>query len=55
MFGESTIDALGGELSLPVLAKLPIDPALAQAVDAGQVEVYEPNPMAQVAQRLDQE
>jgi len=55
VFGPSTIDALGEELSLPVLAKLPIDPALAQAVDAGQVENYEPNPMAQVARRLDEE
>ena len=53
VFGQSTIDALGAELGLPVLAKLPIDPALARAVDAGQVERYEPNPMAPVAQRLD--
>ena len=55
VFGESTIDALGAELSLPVLAKLPVDPALARAVDEGRVERYEPNPMDQVAQRLDQE
>ena len=55
MFGESAIDALGAELSLPVLAKLPVDPALARAVDEGRVERYEPNPMDQVAQRLDQE
>ena len=55
VFGQSTIDALGAELSLPVLAKLPIDPALAQAVDAGQVEGYTPNPMASVAERLDKE
>ena len=52
VFGESTIDALGAELGLPVLAKLPIDPALARAVDAGQVEDCEPNPMAQVAERM---
>ena len=52
VFGESTIDALGAELGLPVLAKLPIDPALARAVDAGQAESYEPNPMAQVAARI---
>ena len=55
VFGPSTIDALGRELSLPVLAKLPIDPALAQAVDQGRVEGYEPNPMAQVAQGLAKE
>ena len=55
VFGPSTIDALGAELSLPVLAKLPIDPALAQAVDEGRVERYEPNPMAGVAEQLDKE
>lgn len=54
VFGPSTIDALGRELSLPVLARLPIDPELAQAVDQGRVEGYQPNPMAEVARRLDQ-
>jgi len=55
VFGESTIDTLGAHLSLPVLAKLPIDPALARAVDAGKVEGYEPNPMKDVAELLDKE
>ena len=54
VFGESTIDALGAELGLPVLAKLPIDPALAQAVDEGRVERCQPNPMEKVAEQLDQ-
>ena len=53
VFGESTIDILGAQLSLPVLAKLPIDPALARAVDSGKVESYEPNPMTVVAELLD--
>lgn len=54
VFGESTIDALGAQLSLPVLARLPIDPTLARAVDEGQVESCQPNPMAHVAELLDQ-
>ena len=53
IFGESTIDALGAQLALPVLAKLPLDPALARAVDEGRVEAYQPNPMAGVAAQLD--
>ncbi|MDD6160303.1 MAG: Mrp/NBP35 family ATP-binding protein [Oscillospiraceae bacterium] len=53
IFGESTIDALGAQLDLPVLAKLPLDPALAEAVDNGEVEGYQPNPMAGVAAMLD--
>jgi len=55
VFGESTIDTLGAHLSLPVLAKLPLDPALARAVDAGKVEGYEPNPLKDVAELLDKE
>ena len=54
VFGESTIDALGAQLSLPVLARLPIDPALARAVDAGKVEGFAPNPLAAVAELLEQ-
>ena len=37
-----------------MLAKLPIDRLLAQAVDEGRVEEYAPNPMAEVARTLDQ-
>ena len=55
VFGESTIDALGAHLSLPVLAKLPLDPALARAVDAGKVEGYEASPRKDVAELLDKE
>ena len=55
IFGESTIDALGAQLSLPVLARLPLDPDLARAVDEGRVEEYRPNPMAAVAEAIDTE
>ena len=55
IFGASTIDALGAELHLPVLAKLPLDSALANAMDEGTVEGYTPNPLAQVAAQLDAE
>ncbi len=54
IFGESTIDSLGAQLSLPVLAKLPLDPALAAAVDEGHVEDYDPNPLTDVAALLEQ-
>lgn len=55
VFGESGIDALGARLGLPVLAKLPIDPGLAKAVDEGRAEGYEPNPMEPVAQALERQ
>jgi len=53
IFGESTVDILGAQQNLPVLAKLPLDSALARAVDEGKVEAYQPNPLAGVAELLD--
>ena len=38
VFGESHIDEVAAHYELPVLAKLPIDPKLATAVDAGKIE-----------------
>lgn len=38
VFGESHVDEAAAQYDLPVLAKLPIDPALAAAVDAGAIE-----------------
>lgn len=41
VFGESHIDAIGEKYKIPVLAKLPMDPALAKVVDKGVVELFE--------------
>jgi Mrp family chromosome partitioning ATPase len=41
IFGESKLDKVANEQGLKVLAKLPIDPALAAACDAGTLEAYE--------------
>ena len=38
IFGESHMDAVASAHGIPVLAKLPIDPALAAACDAGAIE-----------------
>lgn len=38
IFGESHVDEVGTQYGVPVLAKLPIDPALAEAVDGGYIE-----------------
>ena len=53
IFGESHIDKVAAELEVPVLARLPIDPALATAFDAGKIEDFPANYMAQLADRLD--
>ncbi|MCD8051960.1 MAG: Mrp/NBP35 family ATP-binding protein [Clostridiales bacterium] len=49
IFGESHIAEVAVENHLPVLAQLPIDPAIAAAVDAGMVENIEPNGLADTA------
>ena len=38
IFGESKLDKVAATYNLPVLARLPIDPTVAAAVDAGAVE-----------------
>ena len=41
VFGESNVEEVAQEHGLKVLAKLPIDPKIAQMVDAGRVEYLE--------------
>ena len=41
LFGEGKTEAAAAEYDLPVLAKMPIDPALASLVDAGNIESFE--------------
>ncbi len=38
VFGKSKLDAVAGEFGLPVLARLPIDPKVAESYDNGQME-----------------
>ena len=54
IFGESHIDSVAVEHGLKVLARLPIDPALAAACDAGKIESFQPNYLADVAAMLDE-
>ena len=41
IYGESKIDEIAKELDIPVLAKLPINPANAALVDKGCIELSE--------------
>lgn len=41
VFGDSHVDEIAGRFSLPVLAKMPIDPRLAQNADSGNIEDFE--------------
>lgn len=52
IFGDSHIDDVASRHSIPVLARLPIDPAIAAAVDAGGVERLKVNYLEDVAKGL---
>ncbi|WP_251446299.1 Mrp/NBP35 family ATP-binding protein [Vermiculatibacterium agrestimuris] len=52
IFGESHIEEIASAHALKVLARLPIDPALATACDAGDVENLSPNYLEDVAKEL---
>ncbi len=43
LFGESKAERIAKEYSIPVVAKLPVDSALADAADRGKIEGFEKN------------
>lgn len=52
VFGESRIDEVAAEAALPVLAKVPVSPAVAAHVDAGTIEYLEADWMEKAVQQL---
>ncbi len=53
IFGESRLEETAAKQHLPILAQLPIDPALAAAVDAGKVEQADLHDLELAAEKLD--
>ncbi len=53
VFGESHVEETAARYGLPVLARLPIDPELARAADAGLIETADGAPLAGAAAALD--
>lgn len=41
VFGESKLEEVAGQYELPILARLPIEPKLAQACDSGAIEDFQ--------------
>jgi Mrp family chromosome partitioning ATPase len=50
VFGKSHIDEVAKQWNLPVLARLPIDPAVAEAFDGGLVETLDTEAMGGVVE-----
>jgi len=53
IFGESHIEEVAEAHGLQVLGRMPIDPKIAEACDAGQIEKLDVNPLAEVADALE--
>jgi len=54
IFGEGRTDEAAARYGLQVLAKMPIDPALAQLVDGGAIEAFQGNWLDGVADIITQ-
>lgn len=54
VFGESHIEEVAEEFNLDILAKLPIDPALAKACDSGVVELFEGDYAEEICDKIEE-
>jgi len=52
VFGKSHIDSIAAQFNLPVLAKLPIDPSVAEAFDNGLMETVDTAAVAGVIEAI---
>ena len=52
VFGESHLDAIAEKYGVPVLARLPIDPEVAQAYDGGQMETVNTDALAEAIEAI---
>lgn len=53
VFGESHIEEIAKKFGYPVLARIPMDPALSALVDAGKIEEVEISPLADAADSIE--
>ena len=53
IFGDSHIEQIAEEHNLKILAKLPINPKIASAIDCGEIEFLDDNYLESVAKILD--
>lgn len=53
LFGESHVDGIAASYGIPVLAKTPIDPALAKQADMGVIESFEGNTLDVAADAIE--
>ena len=54
LFGEGHLDEVAKEHGVEVLGRLPIDPKLAKACDAGAIELFEGDWLNSAADKIEQ-
>lgn len=52
VFGKSHLDEVAAQFELPILARLPIDPKVAEAFDEGRVEELDTSKVADVIAKV---
>ena len=55
VFGESHVDEIAEQFDIPVLARIPIDPAIAASIDKGSVETLEGGWLDEAVARIEEE
>ena len=55
IFGESHIDEVAGQNGIDLIAKLPIDPAIAKACDEGRIEEIEGPWLSAIVHKIEQD
>ena len=53
VFGKSHVDEVAQEFGIPVLARLPINPTVAESVDAGLMETVPPDHLAEAVAAIE--
>lgn len=53
IYGDSHVDEMAERLGIPATASLPIDPALAAKVDAGEIESYDKRLLSDLAESIE--
>lgn len=54
IFGESNIDELAKEYKIPMVAKIPVDPRLANACDRGMIELYDGKWLDKITDKIEE-
>ena len=53
MFGHSKADEIAAEYGIPAVAKLPIDPKIAELADVGRIEDYDCDALKEIYAKIE--